>query len=185
MIKYLLFLSIVLSTSAHAGSMTIEQAYRAIPHGKTDFMIQNSKLDHASKTYLKQMFDLVNDAIVQRVQTLNWFGSHGNKGNSYQEYTVNIATIQHTMDALITPPALKNVKLLVTQSINDQSDYFRKWDISVREGKAYQFNSRDPLIQSSHHNLINAYNQLMRTFPSENNINKKAFFSHLCALDFI
>jgi hypothetical protein len=165
--------------------MTIEEAYRAIPHGKTDFMIQNSKLDLESKIYLKQMFDLVNMAIVQRVQTLRWFTSHGKKGNNYQEYAANTATIQRKLNELKAPPSLMNAKLLVAQSLDDQLSYFRKWEPHVTKGKLYQFNSRDPLIQSSHRNLINAYNQLMGTFPLESKVNKQAFFNHLCALDFI
>ncbi len=185
MIKYPLLLMLALSSPVYADTMTIEEAYRAIPHGKTDFAIKESKLDQASKMFLKQMFGLVNSAIVQRVQTLQWFGSDGKKGNSFQEYSVNIAYIQQAMGQLVEPPSLKGVKLLVVQAIDDQSNYFRKWDASVRKGEPYQFNSGDPFVQSSHHNLINAYNQLMRMFSVESEVNKKAFFNHLCALDFI
>ncbi len=42
-----------------------------------------------------------------------------------------------------------------------------------------------PLILSSHQKLLQAYNELMSIYAYENGHNKKAFYSHLCALDFI
>ncbi len=185
MIKYLLLVILVLPFSAQAESMSVEEAYSAIPHRKTDFITQYSKIDSASIKYLEQMFDLVNRAIVQRVQVLQWFASRGERGKSYEEYSENITTIQKTLDELNAPAFLVNVKSLVAQSIKDQSDYFKSWDSRVRGGEAFQFNRGDPLIQSSHNGLVNAYYQLMQTFPRENGVNKQAFYDHLCALDFI
>ena len=185
MIKYLLLLMLVLPFSVHAETMSVDEAYNAIPHRKTDFIAQDSKIDAASIKYLEQMFELVNRAIVQRVQTFQWFSSRGGQGNSYEEYSKNIAMIQKTLDELNAPASLANVKSLVAQSIKDQSDYFKSWDTRVRAGEAYQFNRGDPLILSSHNGLVNAYYQLMQTFPRENGVNKQAFFDHLCALDFI
>lgn len=185
MIKYLLTFLILLATPAYADSMSVEEAYGAIPHRKTDFQNHDSKLDHASKAYLSEMFDLVNGAIVQRVQTLRWFASRGERGSSYEEYRANIEDIQEAMKRLEAPDSLANVKALVLQSIHEQSEYFRKLDVSAGEGEPFRFNRGDPLVVSSHRKLIAAYNQLMKTFPFENRNNKQAFFDHLCALDFI
>jgi hypothetical protein len=40
-------------------------------------------------------------------------------------------------------------------------------------------------VLDAHDHLIQAYNELMQLYPGESEHNKKAFYAHLCSLDFI
>ena len=60
-----------------AQAMTVEEAYHLIPHKKTDFNVSSANVTAAEAAYLEQFFKLVNLAIVERVQMLQWFHDDG------------------------------------------------------------------------------------------------------------
>ena len=174
---------LVVSQAVH--SMSIEEAYRAIPHKSTPFLTDRSKLDFLTRMSLQKYFDLVNQAVVQRVQTLQWFASSGQQGENYKVYQSEIGTVLTALRRIKAPREMKKSIDLAISAIQDQSDYFSQWSNKRGHGKTFSFNSRDRLVQSSHRKLISAYNHLMSTYSFEASHNKTAFFDHLCALDFI
>jgi hypothetical protein len=178
----LIALVFVVST---AGAMTVEEAYRAIPHKKTDFDANNAGMNAQESKYLAAFFDLVNAAIVARVETLQWFSSKGSAGSSYENYKTQAKAVLSQLGSLDVPQKLTPVHQLTVAAITAQSAYYRKWEADVRMGKAFHFDRRDPLVAKSSRKLILAYKKLMTLYPKETERNKHAFFSHLCALDFI
>jgi hypothetical protein len=101
-------------------------------------------------------------------------GENGSRPRNYEQLIANIG-------ALSAPDRLEPVKRLVGTAIEEQARYFSSLD----QSKKLSFNARDKLVQSSHAKLVNAYNLLMAQYPQESAHNNKAFFDHLCALDFI
>ena len=82
---------------------------------------------------------------------------------------------------------LKDIENLTALAIGEQRDFFRAWSSAngrdfLKLRKTY---NQHELIQSSHLKLQSAYTQLMLIFPHEDDYNQKAFYNHLCALDFI
>ena len=174
---------LVVSQVVH--SMSIEEAYRAIPHKNTLFLTDHSKLDFLTRMSLQKYFDLVNQAVVQRVQTLQWFASNGKQGEDYKVYHKEIETVLTALRRIKPPKDMKKPIGLAISAIQDQSAYFAQWSKKRDQGERFSFNSRDRLVQSSHRKLISAYNHLMSAYSFEASHNKSAFFDHLCALDFI
>jgi len=94
------------------------------------------------------------------------------------------------INKLEVPATLKPVHQLVTEAIREQSGYFETWQRSVDRSEAfnYSLNNRKRLhknVTSSHNKLFEAYKILKKLYPKEIKHNQKAFFDHLCALDFI
>jgi hypothetical protein len=85
------------------------------------------------------------------------------------------------MDSLVAPSDLGAVKDLITSAVKEQQRYFAVLD----SHRKLEFDAGNRFVQSSHGKLIHAYRLLMSRYPQENAHNKKAFFDHLCALDFI
>ena len=168
-----------------AQAMTVEEAYRLIPHKKTDFNASSAKMTPAEVGYLEQFFELVNLAIVERVQTLQWFRSGGTRGRSYRSYQGQIEEVLAQLQNLDVPAHLKHVHRLVIDAIHEQRTFYERWKSAVAAGKRFRFNGGDPLVRTSHAKLIEAYYGLLQLFPNEQKQNKEAFFDHLCALDFI
>ncbi len=158
--------------------MGVDEAYRAIPHERTQFLRQRAHMPDAEADYLDNLFALVDLAVVERVQTQRWMQSGGRRG----EDRANHGAILRELKDLAVPDRLIAVHRLVVEAIGEQHDYFELWRSNQGVNR---FDHRHPLIQGSHRKLIDVYNRLIRLYPSENGHNKKAFYDHLCALDFI
>ncbi|HSE84468.1 MAG TPA: hypothetical protein VLB01_07975 [Thermodesulfobacteriota bacterium] len=178
-----IFLNLLFLISAHG--MTIEEAYRAIPHRQTTFNAASARMSDEEAAYLKEFFKLVDLAIVERIQTLAWLQTSGEYGASFEHYENSIDDLLYQFNALEVPKHLKNVNKLVSQAIREQKSYFQNWQMLLEKGQQFKFQPRHPHIIGSHQKLVQAYRQLMRVFPREDKHNHQAFFDHLCALDFI
>lgn len=88
--------------------------------------------------------------------------------------------------ALWPPLTLQMHHQDMQRSLQAQQAFFKDWQT---KGSAFSHNdrssSRHPQVQKASGHLHSAYNQLMQTFPNEDNVNKAAFFDYHCALDFI
>ena len=172
-------------------AMTVEEAYRAIPHKQTTFDPLSVRMNKEQANFLEGFFKLVDLAVVERVQTLIRFQTDGGRGVPFQHYQVQINNLLFQFRAMRVPTRqLENIHKLVIEAIEEQRGYFEMWHEAIDQGKPFKFKLTDsgprhPLITSSHKKLIQSYNQLMRLFPKENQHNRQAFFDHLCALDFI
>ncbi len=172
------------SIPALASSMTVEEAYEAIPHRQTTFDINYSLMSSKEAEYLNKLFKLVDLAIVERVQTLYWFQTDGKQGKDYMHYQRQFYNIISNLNSLEVPENLQVVHNLITQSIESQNKFFKDWNNTINSGEEFLFESDHPSIMKSHQELIEAYNALMTMYPNENTQIKQAFYDHLCVLDF-
>lgn len=152
-------------------SMTVEEAYKAIPHKKTRFDASVAGMDAAEKAFLDVFFGLSDLAVAERVGTQIALSSGGSVTTNYDE-------ILRRIESISVPPKLATAHRLVTDAVREQRQYLD----ALKGGGAFDANA--PLVESSHQKLLQAYGELMRLYPSENAHNKTAFFDHLCALDF-
>ncbi|MEZ0225459.1 MAG: hypothetical protein ACAH83_12960 [Alphaproteobacteria bacterium] len=154
-------------------AMTVDDAYKAIPHKKTRFdaSAASAEMGAAEKAFLDTFFGLSDLAVAERVGTQVALSEKRATAAHYDE-------ILHRLESLSVPPQLAAAHRLVTDAVKEQRQYLD----TLKGGGAFDANA--PLVESSHQKLIQAYNELMRLYPSENEHNRQAFFDHLCALDF-
>ncbi len=169
--------SVATNNTTIAMSMSVADAYRAIPHQQTTFAPDTASMPSDERRFVESLFKLTDIAVAERVQSLHYFQTRGQQGSAPRNYSTLVARL----DALNAPGSLTQVKTLVTSAITEQKQYFSTLDPKTK----LKFNAHDPLVQSSHRKLIAAYQLLMSEYPSEDAHNKKSFFDHLCALDFI
>ena len=178
-IKAAVFLfCILLSIPAIAGgeihqSMTVDEAYAAIPHQRTVFDTSAAKMDVQEKKFLAIFFSLIDKAVAEKVIRLKSIGGHSVATDNYDAILAKLGELQ-------VPDKLEKVYRLVMEAVQEQRQYLAQL---VKGGES--FSSGAPLVQSSHGNLVAAYGELMRLFPAEGQSNKQSFFDYLCALDFI
>ena len=158
--------------------LSVDEAYRAIPHGRATFNPDEARIAPRERDYLHRVFTITDAAVVERVQSQMWFQTGGRQGGWHRNHALLLARL----DGLDVPPGLAQAHQLIREAIAEQQRYFERWE---QAGNGEVFNVRDPLVQSSHRKLIGAYNLLKARFPSEAEHNQKSFFDHLCALDFI
>ncbi len=158
-------------------SMSGADAYRAIPHQRTTFTADSASMPAIERRFIRTIFALTDIAVAERVQSLHWFQTRGKYGSPPRNYDTLIAR----MDSLVAPSDLGAVKDLITSAVKEQQRYFAVLD----SHRKLEFDAGNRFVQSSHGKLIHAYRLLMSRYPQENAHNKKAFFDHLCALDFI
>lgn len=157
--------------------MSVEEAYRAIPHRRTVFDSNLSDMAAAERAYLQQFLRLIDLAVVERVQMLTALKSGGKSNSPTQDYD----EILTQLSALTIPPRLRGVHQLVLDGIDEQKAAIQEWR---KSGLPASFAS-DPRIVSSSEKLRRAHAELLQLFPKEGAHNKAAFFDYLCALDFI
>lgn len=166
-------------------ALTVDEAYRAIPHKRTEFSPKHAKMSYVHSAYLQNYFALVNEAVVQRVDTLTWFQSSGKTGQSYEAYHRNIQKVLNALQQLNVPDELKLVSQRTVEAIQTQDRYFAGTIAGNPKLVGFTLNAGDQNIQRSHQLLIEAWKELGMRFPDQHQIIRDAFFDHLCALDFI
>jgi hypothetical protein len=186
MSKKMLLLGFLLYVGSQvAVAMSVDEAYRAIPHQKTDFDRHTARMRADETFYLDTFFRLVNAAIVEKVQTQQWLSSGGTAGKSTTSYRTNIVALLADFDRLTIPAGLHEVQKQVVAAVRLQAEYFADWAERTGEGEHYRFSASDKRIAASSHLLISAYKRLIKRYPQATRNNRKAFYDHLCALDFI
>lgn len=171
-----LIMTLIVSFSSWADevqqTLTVEQAYSAIPHQQTRFDVASSPVDNEEKQFLDLFFGLTDLALVERITLLKLDSQNQPVEDNYDDILRRLTELQ-------VPERIVHAHQLVIEAVREQKTYLELW----RSGKA-GFNINDPLVESSHGKLTQAYGELMRAYPQENAHNKQAFFDHLCALDF-
>lgn len=158
-------------------SLTVDEAYRKIPHRRTEYQQQGSTISEEEAAYLQQLFNVVDNAVVERVATLHAILGTGETADYEKNYLQILTMIQSRPVPMKARPAHR----LIEEAIREQSEFLAQWE---NKGSS-QFESSHPLVQSSHRKLYKAYQLLMAAYPGETQHNKQAFFDYLCALDFI
>jgi hypothetical protein len=149
--------------------LSVEEAYRLIPHQRTVFQPATARMAASERAYLAAFFHAVDQAIVAKV-------SARRDTTLAQAY----APVWRAWEELNPPTSLKGTQDKVKAGIIDQQAFL----LEV-ERKQSGWNMSHSKVRSSSANLQRAYGDLMRLYPSENATNKQAFFDYLCALDFV
>jgi hypothetical protein len=155
----------------------VERAYRAIPHRRTVFDAGAATMSPEERGYLRQLFELVDLGIVERVETLGWLRSRSGSGPSVERYDA----VVRQLAGLPVPPRLASVHRLVSEAMVEQQSALADWRKTAVPANL----AGHPLVASSSGKLHRAYGELLVLFPQENEHNRAAFFDYLCALDFI
>jgi hypothetical protein len=179
-----LALFIITAGSLTANALTVEEAYRAIPHNRTVFDAHASKLSAVQINALKQLFDLSDKGVVLRVEGLNAFSS--DNLSTIQSVLSGYRTLTSALLSLQAPDEIKPAQDLVLQSIQLHQRYFEA-RLHEREAsdKVELLYRRNPEVGLASQKLQAAYGVLMNRFPNEPAVNQRAFYDYLCALDFL
>ena len=156
-----------IATSAFA--VSVEEAYRLIPHQRTVFQSASARMPASEQAYLVAFFSAIDQAIVAKV-------SARRGATVAQAY----APVWNAWEKLNPPTAFKATQEKVKAAITDQQAFLLEI-----EKKQSSWNMSHSKVRSSSANLQRAYGDLTRIYASENATNKQAFFDYLCALDFI
>lgn len=142
-------------------SLSVTEAYKAVPHRRTEYLTENSSQPTVVNTYLRDLFEATDLALIERIQGVT---------GAYDK--VRYQNRIELFDAIKPPSEANAIHQLIVTAVNEQRQYF---DGDMRDKN---------LVQSSHVKLIQAYQHLLREFPDSRH-NQQAYFDHLCALDFI
>lgn len=176
---------------AFAFSMPVAEAYRRIPHQQTTFLVQESALPKEEAQRLARFFELVDQAIVAKVQTQAWLAANRRdpEARSVDDYKKTLAGLMKEMQSLALPVGAQEASQLVLQALAEQEQYFEAQQrMANRQFGSYQAKNSEEsqsLLHSSSAKLHKAYAELMQHFTAESAHNQGAFYSHLCALDFL
>jgi len=118
---------------ASFSAMSVEEAYRAIPHRYTPFESKSVKMSPKDTAVLQEFFRLLNLAIVDRVQAQTWFQSNGKRGVAFPKYQRSTDGLIMQLEALTLPNSLKAVHRDVIDALRDQRAYFEEWQRAAIE----------------------------------------------------
>src|SRR5262249_52227166 len=150
-------------------TLSVEEAYRLIPHQRTVFEPGSARMQPPERAYLIVFFSAIDQAIVAKVSA--------RRGATVAEA---YAPVWKAWAELSPPTSLKATQEKVKSAIADQQAYLL--EIERRQSS---WNLGHAKVRSSSANLQAAYGDLVRLFPVENATNKQAFYDYLCALDFL
>ena len=175
---------------AGALAMSVEEAYEEMEHRHATLDLGTAGLSQEEGAYLSRLFELIDLAIVEKVQTWTWFQSEGRKGKSFQAYKDRVDALIAIIADLPAPERLKATHRLLVDAIRDQRAFFAAWEEAVQvsmQGKnnrsAHQ--SRMNYLRTSSSKLHQVYDQLLKIFPNAGQRNFDAFYDHLCVLDLL
>ena len=159
-------------------SMSVAQAYRAIPHNQVTFRSRASVIQRKEAEYLEQAFSLVDLAVVERIALLRNIQSKVPKPIRLENYD----QILKRLMSLPVPPGLDYFHHQVVGAIMEEKHYYQGLQ---EHPSGTAVNRWHPLIRRSHRRLMASYQFLVTRYPQESRSNQQAFYEHLCALDFI
>ena len=172
-------------------ALTVEQAYAMVEnHRHTEFDPRAAGIAPDEAACLTKLFDLVDLAIVEKMQTWMYYQSEGKTGASYRDYRGRVDRLIADLTALKTPARLAEVQRLLTDAIREQRDFFAAWDEAFSQSARGVDNreahkTRGSLMQSSSNKLHDAYARLRALYPDADHRNLDAFYDHLCVLDML
>lgn len=173
------------SHSAKAQALSISEAYAAIPHRQTPYDPQVSPLEVTDAEFLSVLFTLTDEAMRLRVEALQQL--YNNYEYAYMnDYNMKYDEVLKRLRRLPATGAAKTAQYIIIDAIQEQKDFLNKWaEAPQEELQDYRNYQSHKSVKNSHRALLRAFGILMDAFPQEAPHNKRAFFDHLCALDFI
>jgi len=181
--KYLLSVFLLLIEMTHGSfvwGLTIDEAYQAIPHKRTQYDAQRSTLSMSEREFLTKLFSLSDEALVERMTTLAAL-REGSRSQLAQ-YEARVTLILETLRALPEPASASGLAATLGQAIEHQRAFFRTAFASpTHEVKI----GTNPNVRTASNELRRLYADLMTRYGAEHPHNRDAFYQHLCALDFL
>ena len=165
----LLCVFLALSGAGSISAVSVDEAYRLIPHRQTIFQSASAQMPGAESAYLASFFQAIDQAIVAKVSS--------SRGSPVAQ---TYAPVWTAWAQLRPPSALKATQERVKAAIEEQQAFL----LEV-ERKQTGWNMGHPRVRAASAKLQAAYGELLRLYGNENANNKQAFFDYLCALDFI
>lgn len=159
-------------------AMPVEQAYQTVAKARTPFRAEISIAPLKEAEYLAKLFGLTDAAVAERVAAQAKFGSGAFEGADLTNYDAILGGLL----GLETPVRLIPVEVRIHDAVVAHQRYLEAWRAAARPD---YFDPEDPLVQSAHEDLSDAYQALMKLYGAEQQQNKRAFYDHLAALDFI
>jgi hypothetical protein len=172
----------IASSSLAAHAMTVEEAYAAIPHKRTVFDGNASKLSATHIDSLKRLFTSSDQGVVLRVEGLR--ALRGADAAQLRKAINDYRALASAVASLNVSAEIKPAQDLIAQAIADHQHFFemklRDSDTLAKRDAAFTSD-----INQASQKLHRAYDVLMKAFPNEAANNKTAFYDYLCALDFL
>ncbi len=163
-----------------AGGLTVEQAFGTMNVAYIPFDPSLARMVPAEKTFLENLFQNIDYAIVARVHVMAGLEHNQRMDGLIAEYQ----RAKEEIRGLEATERLKPVQEIVLQAMEEQDEFLQKWNQTPALGNKLQF-ARHPLVLSASNKLRRAYQELLDLYPQENEGTKATFHNELCALDFI
>lgn len=176
------------ATAVQAAEMTIDEAYKALNHKRTQFSTNNARMSAEESQYLDHVFFVTDLAFRERMVMLSYVQA-GKSAYYIDTYNEQIENLLSSFEMIKAPnKALKQIEGLILAAIREQQAFFNEWHEA--KGTSYYTSlsknyTSHKLVQASHHKLLQAYGLLKRKYSSEASHNQQSFYDHLCVLDFI
>ena len=176
--------------SAPTAALTVEEAYQEMQHRHASLDPTSRGFSRDEAAFLSRLFELVDLAIVEKMQAWTWFQSEGRRGKSVQEYRIRVDSLIAILDRLPAPERLRDVQRLLVDAIRDQRAFFETWNEALTVAAAGRDTrvidrSRGRVLKSSSRKLHQVYGDLMNLFPDAGQQNFDAFYDHMCVLDLL
>jgi hypothetical protein len=169
--------------AASAAAMTVDQAYSALKHRRTEFDERATKASKAQAESLKRLFSLAEVGSILKVRAYQAH-ARGDKAG----YAAVLADYDKLIEVSKRQPSLAEIRPaqdLVVESIGRQRAVFAASAAKPMAALSRNELARDPQVRKVHGDLISAYQKLLKAFPHEPAVNRDAFYDYLCALDFL
>jgi len=163
--------------------LSVDEAYAAIPHRRTEMQFPGSKVPKSDQDYLQVAFAVIDQAVLLRVATYQSFS----RGKTADPVAISrMDRLIAFMQSVDPPPQLKTYHKRIEQALADQRAFFDDWRSRGSEFPYARGSlASHPKVASSSSALKEAYGILMQSYPAESPHNKEAFFDYHCALDFL
>lgn len=188
---YMFCALILCPAAAHAQQkeMSVGEAYKAIPHQRTQYDLKQSPLPQDTRKFLDHLFFVTDIALQKRMMMLLYF-NRGQESFYLKTYDTEIGNLIGSFSLIEThDPAAQKIRDTIILALQQQRQFFDEWAQAKGTPKYDRIKNgglvNQILVQSAHQNLVRAYMMLKQAYPGETGHNQQAFYDHLCALDFL
>ncbi len=175
-----LLATVLITPHVTASAMTVEEAYMTLSHQRPIFNPSIAKMADDESLYLRQLFQIIDQAVRERVQTMAWLQSATANTEPPDQYN---DLLSH-LSALRPPHRLNAVHQLLREAIEEQRDVLREWR-PLHGIAPHAMSMQHPLVQDSSRKLYQVYDEVLRLFPGEDQRNRQAFHDYFCCLDLL
>lgn len=163
-------------------SLSVDDAYAAIPHRRTQFDFDGATVPEADAEYLRRAFHLVEQGTRIRVEG---YRDLYHAGHSAADPSAGMSDLIAAFETMSPPDHLAEYQRSIIAALEAQRAVFDDWTTSGKDFAQRDDIGRNPEVREASRHLKHAYRILMRQYAGESPRNKDAFFDYHCALDFI